>query len=64
MDSFYKHYEGLPIEEVVRLELREHGFIEEDLTEDQIERFKDEMKRRIAGEAILDGVLTEISIYS
>ena len=46
MNSFYKHYKGLPIEEVVKLELRKHGFIEEDLTEDQLEQFKDEMKRR------------------
>ena len=64
MDSFYKHYEGLPIEDVVRLELRENGFIEEDLTADQLERFKDEMKRRIAGEWILDGVLTEIPVFT
>ncbi len=64
MKSLYKHYEGLPIEEVVRLELNEHGLIEDDLTEDQLERFKEEMIYLMNGGIILDGVLTEVYPYS
>lgn len=62
--SEYKEYEGLPIEEVVRLELEKNGFDEEDLSEDQMVRFKEEMRQRMDGACILDGVLTEIPIYS
>ena len=64
MKSLYKHYEGLPIEEVVRLELNGHGLIEDDLTEDQLERFKEEMIYRMNGGTMLDGVLTEVHPYS
>lgn len=59
--SLYSHYEGLPIEEVVHIELRRRGFTEEDLTEDQMERFKDEMRFRMEGSLMLDGVLAELS---
>ena len=61
--SMYSHYEGKPIEEVVRLELEASGYTEEDLTEDQIERFKEEMIYRMDGGLILDGVLAEIPHY-
>ena len=62
--SEYKEYEGLVMEEVVQLELEKNGFDKEDLSEDQMERFKEEMRQRMDGACILDGVLTEIPIYS
>ena len=49
---------------MVRLELNEHGLIEDDLTEDQLERFKEEMIYLMNGGIILDGVLTEVYPYS
>ena len=64
LKSMYSHYEGKPIEEVVRLELEASGYTEEDLTEDQMERFKEEMIYRMDGGMILDGVLTEIPRYT
>ena len=64
LKSLYRRYEGLPIEEVVRQELEENGYTEEDLTEDQMERFKEEMIYRMNGGMMLDGVLTELSPYS
>lgn len=62
--SLYSHYEGMPIEEVVHHELEKRGYDESDLTEDQMERFKEEMKERIEGAFILDGVLTELTPYT
>lgn len=64
MKSLYSHYEELPIENVVRLELEASGYTEDDLTEDQMERFKEEMIYRMNGGIMLDGVLTEILSYS
>ena len=64
MKSLYKHYEGLPIEEVVRLELNGHGLTEDDLTEEQLEQFKEEMIYLMNGGTMLDGVLTEVYPYS
>ena len=49
LKSMYSHYEGKPIEEVIRLELEASGYTEEDLTEDQMERFKEEMIYRMDG---------------
>ena len=57
LKSMYSHYEGKPIEEVVRLELEASGYTEEDLTEE-------EMIYRMDGGMILDGVLTEIPRYT
>ena len=62
--SLYSHYDGMSIEEVVHYELVKWGYEESDLTEDQMERFKEEMKERIEGAFILDGVLTELSPYT
>lgn len=59
--SLYSHYEGLPIEEVVHIELKRRGYTEEDLTEDQMERFKDEMRFQMEGWLMLDRVLAELS---
>ena len=64
LKSLYSQYEGLAIEEVVHIELKRHGYTEDDLTEDQMERFKEEMRFRMDGGLMLDGVLTELSPYS
>ncbi len=54
---------NLEIEKKIKEKLNEHGFIESDLTQSELERLKEEVKAELNGETVLDGVLFNIPYY-